>query len=129
MGGECGTTHVEAAPAVPVKRIAAGLQSKPGAYPWSASIRLQGTQKSFHWCGAVILSEYYILTVAHCMEDYPKDVYRVRVGDWDMQVIWRLNFPAALTSTRKIVRFRTWRSRSSGCRPCTTTRSTTSAST
>ena len=20
------------------------------------------------------------------MEDYPKDVYRVRVGDWDMQV-------------------------------------------
>ena len=21
-----------------------------------------------------------------CMEDYPRDVYRIRVGDWDMQV-------------------------------------------
>ena len=73
-------------PAVPVARIAGGMQSRPGANPWAASIRLQGSARSFHWCGAVILSEYHVMTVAHCMEDYPKDVYRVRVGDWDMQV-------------------------------------------
>ena len=24
--------------------------------------------------------------VDSCMEDYPRDVYRIRVGDWDMQV-------------------------------------------
>ena len=57
-----------------------------GSQPWAVAIRLQGNQKSFHWCGAVLISEFYVLTVAHCMEDYPKDVYRVRIGDWDMQV-------------------------------------------
>jgi len=57
-----------------------------GSQPWAAAIRLQGSQRSFHWCGAVLVSEFYVLTVAHCMEDYPKDVYRVRIGDWDMQV-------------------------------------------
>ncbi len=84
---QCGQSLVEETPAVPVARIAGGLQSRPGAHPWAASIRLQGTAKSFHWCGAVLLSEFHVLTVAHCMEDYPKDVYRVRVGDWDMQVV------------------------------------------
>lgn len=83
---QCGISTVTEIPSVPVARISAGLQSRPGAQPWAASIRLKGTHKSFHWCGAVILSEFHILTVAHCMEDYPKDVYRVRVGDWDMQV-------------------------------------------
>ena len=83
---QCGVSTVAETPAVPIARIAGGLQSKPGSNPWAASIRLKGTQRSFHWCGAVILSEFHILTVAHCMEDYPKGVYRVRVGDWDMQV-------------------------------------------
>ncbi len=83
---QCGIPEVVDVPGVPVARIAAGLQSRPGANPWAASVRLKGTQKSFHWCGAVILSEFHVLTVAHCMEDYPKDVYRIRVGDWDMQV-------------------------------------------
>ena len=69
----------------PVARIAGGMQSKPGVQPWAASIRLQGSQRSFHWCGAVVISEFHVLTAGHCMEDYPKDVYRVRVGDWDMQ--------------------------------------------
>ena len=63
-----------------------------GSQPWAAAIRLQGSQKSFHWCGAVLISELHVLTVAHCMEDYPKDVYRVRIGDWDMQVTSRLSF-------------------------------------
>ncbi len=85
---QCGSTSLPAStPLVPVARIAGGLQSRPGEHPWAASIRLQGSARSFHWCGAVVLSEFHVLTVAHCMEDYPKDVYRVRVGDWDMQAI------------------------------------------
>lgn len=86
-GVQCGVPNVPNRPEVPVARIAGGLQAPPGANPWAVSIRLQGSAKSFHWCGGVLLSDYHVLTVAHCMEDYPKDVYRVRVGDWDMQVV------------------------------------------
>ena len=83
---QCGFSVVTERPKVPKRRVASGMTSTPGAQPWAASIRLTGDQNTFHHCGAVLLSEFYVLTVAHCMEDYPKDVYRVRVGDWDMQV-------------------------------------------
>ncbi len=82
----CGRSLVAETPAFPVARIAGGLQAKPGSQPWAATVRLQGTHKSFHWCGAAILSQFHVVTAAHCMEDYPKNVYRIRVGDWDMQV-------------------------------------------
>ncbi len=67
---QCGVSQVEETPPVPVARIAGGLQSRPGAHPWAASIRLKGSARSFHWCGAVVLSEFHVLTVAHCMEVY-----------------------------------------------------------
>ena len=85
---QCGKPHVQDNPGFPVARIAGGLQTPPGAQPWAVSIRLHGqsSNKSYHWCGGVLLSEFHVLTVAHCMEDYPKDVYRIRLGDWDNQV-------------------------------------------
>jgi len=83
----CGNVYVNApTPAVPVRRLAAATTAPAGSVPWSASIRLQGTARSFHWCGAVVLSEFHVLTAAHCMEDYPRHVYRVRIGDWDAEV-------------------------------------------
>ena len=45
-----------------------------GSQPWTASIRVKGTTKSFHWCGAVIISDRHLLTAAHCVEDYPKEI-------------------------------------------------------
>ena len=83
---QCGFSKVAERPKAPTRRVASGMTSAPGARPWAASIRLKGDQRTFHYCGAVILSEFYVLTVAHCMEDYARSVYRVRVGDWDMQV-------------------------------------------
>ena len=93
-GVQCGVPTIQERSASPIdddkqKRIKGGLQSSPGAQPWSVSIRLQSSSnanRSFHWCGGVLLTEFHVLTAAHCMEDYPKDVYRVRVGDWDMDV-------------------------------------------
>ncbi|CAB4062623.1 SVH1 [Lepeophtheirus salmonis] len=85
---ECGKSLIKDSdlPSEPIARVAGGRQSKPGYQPWVASVRVQGSSNSYHWCGAVILSEFHVLTVGHCMEDYPKDVYKVRVGDWDMEV-------------------------------------------
>ena len=83
---QCGVAEVEQAAAVPQRRIASGMQTLAGTQPWAATVRAQGASRSFHQCGAVVLSEFHVLTAAHCMEDYPRDVYRVRVGDWDMEV-------------------------------------------
>ena len=84
--GQCGIATVQERPRTPHRRIASGMTSTPGAHPWTASIRLQGDRRTFHHCGAVVLSEYYVLTAGHCMEDHPRKVIRVRVGDWDMEV-------------------------------------------
>ena len=79
-----GLSHqVQFKPEVPVKRVAGGQSAAPGSLPWTASVRVRGSSRSFHWCGAVVVSSLHLLTAAHCMEDYPKDRYEVRVGDWD----------------------------------------------
>ena len=85
--GQCGIAHIQERPKTPHRRVANGMTSTAGAHPWTASIRLQGDRRTFHHCGAVVISEFYVLTAGHCMEDHPRKVIRVRVGDWDMEVI------------------------------------------
>ena len=69
-------------------RVAGGLKAAKGSNPWAASIRLHGFESgnTYHHCGGVLLSEFHILTAAHCMETHPLNTYRVRVGDWDSEV-------------------------------------------
>lgn len=45
-----------------VRRIVGGVKSRPGEWPWQVSLRLNGTQ----WCAGAILSEYFVLSAAHC---------------------------------------------------------------
>lgn len=82
----CGIAEFEFKPSMPIAKVAGGQTASPGSQPWTSSIRVKGNTRSFHWCGAIFVAEFYFLTAAHCVEDYPKDVYTVRVGDWDQDV-------------------------------------------
>merc|ERR1712098_678765 len=82
----CGAASVEFKPSPPVAKVAGGQTAVEGSQPWTASIRVLGNTRSFHWCGAVLVGLRHLLTAAHCVEDYPKEVYRVRLGDWDQDV-------------------------------------------
>ena len=64
------------------------MNAPKGSNPWAASIRLHGFESgnTYHHCGGVLLSEFHILTAAHCMETHPLNTYRIRVGDWDAEV-------------------------------------------
>ena len=64
-----------------VFKFTGGTGAIRGEHPWQASIRVRGRDRSYHWCGATIISHFHLITAAHCLRDFPKDTYFVRVGD------------------------------------------------
>ncbi|XP_066142316.1 trypsin-1 [Euwallacea fornicatus] len=73
-----------------VGRIINGKQSVKGAWPWQVSLQLLHPQFGFlgHWCGGVMISQEWLLTAAHCINN---DLFNLPlaalwtavVGDWD----------------------------------------------
>lgn len=68
-------------------KVINGTSAKHGHHPWQAGIRVRGQGgKSSHWCGAVLISRYHLLTAAHCLIGYPKGTYFIRLGDFNANV-------------------------------------------
>ncbi|XP_059149265.1 coagulation factor X-like [Physella acuta] len=58
-------------------KVFGGHDADHGSIPWQANLMLNEEQ----FCGGTILSEYWVLTAAHCYNKYAN--YKVVVGDID----------------------------------------------
>ena len=67
-------------------RIQGGVDVTCGEHPWQAGIRVKGKKKDYHWCGASIISHFHLITAAHCLRDFSKSSYLIRVGDCHLDV-------------------------------------------
>ncbi|XP_068155740.1 trypsin-1 [Drosophila tropicalis] len=63
---DCGCRPARRAP-----RIIAGATTNEGQFPWQASLELLHPSLGFlgHWCGAVLIHQYWILSAAHCVHN------------------------------------------------------------
>nr|XP_014342015.1 PREDICTED: transmembrane protease serine 2 [Latimeria chalumnae] len=88
---DCGTRT----PPSKTSRIVGGNTAQPGNWPWQVSLQVYKT----HLCGGTIITPYWIVTAAHCVEDYsdPKQwrVYSGILKRSEMN-IWKGNFVAKI---------------------------------
>ncbi|KAG7222774.1 hypothetical protein INR49_016093 [Caranx melampygus] len=70
---ECGQTS-----AAPSSRIVGGTEAVNGAWPWQVSLQIGG----HHICGGSIISRYWIVSAAHCFQEYSSPrIWTVHAGD------------------------------------------------
>ncbi len=58
----------------PDTHIVGGVPTKPGEIPYQGSLRINGG----HICGCAVISEYWLLSAAHCVEN--SDQYVNKLG-------------------------------------------------
>ncbi|XP_043226033.1 transmembrane protease serine 9-like [Amphibalanus amphitrite] len=61
-------------------RITFGLDAAPGEIPWIAAIVLR--DQDFVFCSATVISEFWLLTAAHCIRPYKASELDVLVGKY-----------------------------------------------
>ncbi|KAK5868980.1 hypothetical protein PBY51_009946 [Eleginops maclovinus] len=70
---ECGRSKFK------MSRIVGGQDTEPGEYPWQVSLHIKGYG---HVCGASIISQRWLVTAAHCVQDDGKTKYS-QPGTWE----------------------------------------------
>ncbi|EDW00884.1 transmembrane protease serine 3 [Drosophila grimshawi] len=73
VGRECTCCHCGLMNNVP--KIVGGHETCPQQYPWMAGILLLG----HFYCAASLISDLYVLTAAHCVQDVPPEIITVRL--------------------------------------------------
>nr|AQM58414.1 venom s1 protease 40 [Pristhesancus plagipennis] len=61
-----------------VRRVIYGYDTGKHEYPWSVSLQYAGI--GFHFCGGSIISEYHVLTAAHCVVSKKPEEIMVVMG-------------------------------------------------
>ncbi|XP_017775823.1 PREDICTED: transmembrane protease serine 11D-like [Nicrophorus vespilloides] len=71
-----GCALVASAKTEPERRIIGGIEADENKFPYQVSLRLE----SFHFCGAAILNNKWVLTAAHCLAHNDVSHITVAVG-------------------------------------------------
>lgn len=95
----CGVTTL-----YPQTKVVGGKNAAFGAWPWQVSVRktsLFGFTTT-HRCGGAVISNEWIATAGHCVEDLPVQSIRLRVGEHDFSSTTE-PFPAIERAARRKV--------------------------
>lgn len=80
------TCGLESAQLNITSRIVGGINAIPGEFPWQVSLRRYNDRlkKWYHFCGAVIIDNRWLLTAAHCvmLNENPLNI-RARIGEYN----------------------------------------------
>ena len=76
---QCGIKNMK-----PTPLIYKGEETEKNEWPWMASI-LNVTLFSY-MCGATLISDSYLITAAHCVDDGDEESYVIRLGDHDLSL-------------------------------------------
>ncbi|XP_061595515.1 coagulation factor IXb isoform X2 [Cololabis saira] len=72
----------------PDQRIVGGDLARPGEIPWQVSLmfRPDSSTRARSFCGGSLLSELWVVTAAHCLNEAPSKSFFIRVGEHDINV-------------------------------------------
>ncbi|KAF0308808.1 Coagulation factor IX [Amphibalanus amphitrite] len=61
-------------------KIVGGSGARPGQFPWLVSLQLDGEP----WCGGTLVSQWFVVTAAHCLKNMKADRFSVVAGEHDL---------------------------------------------
>ena len=61
-------------------RIVGGRPAEPDEWPWLAALLTPGDGQ---YCGATLISDSYVLSAAHCVDQYQPHQVLVKLGEYD----------------------------------------------
>merc|ERR1740131_196862 len=64
-------------------RIIGGEETEINEYPWMAVLTVLNGETRFFTCGGSLISDWWILTAAHCVVDLQDRYFQVSLGDHD----------------------------------------------